>query len=50
MELKKLYLENFKMKFLIISLIIFIFVFENNETKANTLFNSLNLAYQIIPN
>ena len=49
MELKKLYLENFKMKFLIISLIIFIFVFENNETKANTLFNSLNLAYQNNP-
>ena len=49
MELKKLYLENFKMKFLIISLIIFIFVFEKNESKANTLFNSLNLAYQNNP-
>jgi len=45
MKLRKCYLDRNSMKFLYTIILILIFTFSINESKANTLFDSLNLAY-----
>jgi len=45
MKLRKHFLDYKQMKFLFKTFLILVFVFAVNESKANTLFDSLNLAY-----